>query len=67
MNCLTLPLEMLQFKIKLSEIDIERNYPKEETNLKANFTQLQEVFFNLIDNAYDAMNERKGRTQRTGL
>ena len=37
-------LEMLQFKIKLSEIDIERNYPKEETNLKANFTQLQEVF-----------------------
>ena len=59
-------LEMLQFKIKLSEIDIERNYPKEETNLKANFTQLQEVFFNLIDNAYDAMNERKAALKEPG-
>ena len=27
--------------------------------LKANLTQLQEVFFNLIDNAYDAIKERK--------
>ena len=59
-------LEMLQFKIKLNEIDIERNYPKEETNLKANFTQLQEVFFNLIDNAYDAMNERKAELKEPG-
>src|SRR3989338_5938355 len=59
-------LEMLQFKIKLSEIDIERNYPKEETNLKANFTQLQEVLFNLIDNAYDAMNERKAALKEPG-
>ncbi len=59
-------LEMLQFKIKLNEIDIERNYPKEETNLKANFTQLQEVFFNLIDNAYDAMNERKAALKEPG-
>jgi len=59
-------LEMLQFKIKLSEIDIERNYPKDETNLKANFTQLQEVFFNLIDNAYDAMNERKAALKEPG-
>lgn len=59
-------LEMLQFKIKLSEIDIERNYPKDETNLKANFTQLQEVFFNLIDNAYDAMNERKAELKEPG-
>lgn len=59
-------LDMLQFKIKLSDIDIERNYPKEETNLKANFTQLQEVFFNLIDNAYDAMNERKAALKEPG-
>lgn len=59
-------LEMLQFKIKLSEIDIERNYPQDEINLKANFTQLQEVFFNLIDNAYDAMNERKAALKEPG-
>lgn len=58
--------EMLQFKIKLSEIDIERNYPQDEINLKANFTQLQEVFFNLIDNAYDAMNERKAALKEPG-
>ena len=27
--------------------------------IKGNFTQLQEVFFNLIDNGYDAMMQRK--------
>jgi len=53
-------LEMVQFKIKIHELKIIRDYdvgliPK----LKGNFTQLQEVFFNLIDNGYDAMMQRK--------
>ncbi len=53
-------LEMVQFKIKMHELKIVREYdlatiPK----IKGNFTQLQEVFFNLIDNGYDAMMQRK--------
>ncbi|MBU1871321.1 MAG: ATP-binding protein, partial [Candidatus Omnitrophica bacterium] len=46
-------------KVKLGEIDIIRDYPSDLPKLKANLTQLEEVLFNLIDNAYDAMKERK--------
>lgn len=52
-------LEMVQYKVKLTEIDIVRDYPKDTPKIKGNLTQLQEVFFNLIDNAYDATVERK--------
>jgi two-component system NtrC family sensor kinase len=57
-------LEMVQFKIKMSELKIIRDYnvatiPK----IKGNFTQLQEVFFNLIDNGYDAMMQRKSEAK----
>jgi signal transduction histidine kinase len=59
-------LEMLQFKIKIDEMKIIRGYdvsviPK----VKGNFTQLQEVFFNLIDNGYDAMMQRKNELKET--
>jgi signal transduction histidine kinase len=53
-------LEMTQFKIKTHELKIVRTYdPATIPKIKANFTQLQEVFFNLIDNGYDAMMQRK--------
>ncbi len=52
-------LEMVQYKVKLSQIDFFRDYPKDLPKIKGNFTQLQEVFFNFIDNAYDAINQRK--------
>jgi C4-dicarboxylate-specific signal transduction histidine kinase len=51
-------LEMVQYKVKLSEIDIIRDFntiPK----IKGNMAQLEEVFFNFIDNAYDAIVERR--------
>jgi signal transduction histidine kinase len=55
---------MVQFKIKIQELKIVRDYdvttiPK----IKGNFTQLQEVFFNLIDNGYDAMMQRKNEAK----
>jgi len=61
-------LEMVQFKIKMHELKIVREYdvttmPK----VKGNFTQLQEVFFNLIDNGYDAMMQRKKEKQEPGF
>ena len=61
-------LEMVQFKIKMHELKIIRDYdvatiPK----IKGNFTQLQEVFFNLIDNGYDAMMQRKNEAKEPAL
>lgn len=52
-------LDMTQFKIKPGEISISHDYPSDLPKIHGNFTQLQEVFFNLIDNAYDAMMQRK--------
>jgi signal transduction histidine kinase len=53
-------LEMAQFKIKTDQLKIIHDYdPATIPKVKANFTQLQEVFFNLIDNGYDAMMQRK--------
>lgn len=52
-------LEMVQYKVKLSEIDLIRNYPKDVQKIRGNIVQLQEAFFNFIDNAYDAIVERR--------
>lgn len=59
-------LDMVRYKIKLSEFDIVRDYTKELPAIQGNLVQLQEVFFNLIDNAYDAMMERKTTLQEPG-
>lgn len=59
-------LEMAQFKVKLSEFDIVRNYPKDIPAVKGNAVQLQEVFFNFIDNAYDAIVERRNFLKEEG-
>ncbi|MCX5697474.1 MAG: ATP-binding protein [Candidatus Omnitrophica bacterium] len=52
-------LDMVQYKIKLSEIDVLRDYAKDSPKIKGNLVQLQEAFFNFIDNAYDAAMERR--------
>ena len=52
-------VEMTQFKIKAGEMIIIRDLKGDLPKIKGNFTQLQEVFFNIIDNAYDAMMQRK--------
>jgi len=52
-------VEMTRFKIKSKDLRILREYDRTLPKIKGNFTQLQEVFFNLIDNAYDAMMQRK--------
>lgn len=59
-------LEMAQFKIKVNMLDIEKHFDDSIPKIKGNFTQLQEVFFNLIDNAYDAMMQRKEELQENG-
>ena len=52
-------LDMAKYKVKLSQIDLIRDYPKDLPKIKGNLTQLQEVFFNLIDNAYDAIVQKR--------
>ncbi|MFC1804673.1 ATP-binding protein [Candidatus Omnitrophota bacterium] len=59
-------LEMVQYKVKLSEIDINRNFSKDTPKINGNITQLVEVFFNFIDNAYDAIVERRTMLKETG-
>ena len=59
-------LDMVKYKIKLNDIDIIRDYSKDIPKVKGNLTQLQEVFFNLIDNAYDAGAERKQSLKEQG-
>jgi len=59
-------IEMVQYKVKLSEIDIVRDYPKDIPKINGNLVQLQETFFNFIDNAYDAIVERKTTLKEEG-
>ncbi|MFH1397958.1 MAG: GAF domain-containing sensor histidine kinase [Candidatus Omnitrophota bacterium] len=59
-------LEMVQYKVKLSEIDIIRDYPIDIPRLKANLVQLEEVFFNFVDNAYDSIVERRNLLKEPG-
>jgi signal transduction histidine kinase len=59
-------LDMLRFKVKLTEIELVRNFSADIPKIKGNFIQLQEAFFNLIDNAYDATVERRDLKKEEG-
>ncbi len=59
-------VEMLQFKIKLNEMELQRKLQSSTPPVKGNFTQLQEVFFNIIDNSYDAIIQRKNELKEQG-
>ena len=59
-------LEMVQFKVKVSEFDLIRNFDHSTPKVKGNLTQLEEAFFNFIDNAYDAIVERRTTLKEEG-
>jgi signal transduction histidine kinase len=59
-------IEMVQFKVKVSEIDIIRNFDHNTPKMKGNMVQLEEAFFNFIDNAYDAIVERRTTLKEEG-
>jgi signal transduction histidine kinase len=63
---ITAAFEMAQFKIRTDDLELVRDYEK-VPKIKGNFTQLQEVFFNLIDNAYDAMIQRRDELKEPGF
>ena len=58
-NLIDASIEMAQYKVKLDRIKLNKNFSEDLPAMRGNFTQLQEVFFNLIDNAYDALMQRK--------
>lgn len=58
--------EMAQFKIKIERLNMVRQYdPSTIPKVYGNAAQLQEVFFIVIDNAYDATLSRKTLTGDT--
>ena len=59
-------VDMVQYKIRLKEIDFFENIPEDLPKLRGNLTQLQEVFFNMFDNAYDAIKERQASLKEEG-
>lgn len=60
-------LDMVKYKVKLDELDIVRDYAKDVPKVQGNLVQLQEVFFNFIDNAYDAIVERRTALKEEGF
>ncbi|MBF0477862.1 MAG: GAF domain-containing protein [Candidatus Omnitrophica bacterium] len=60
-------LEMLKFKIKLDTVQIRTLWHEANPKIYGNYTQLQEVFFNVMDNAYDAMMQRKNFLNEEGF
>jgi len=56
-------LEMAQYKIKLEQFTFTKDFSGSIPKILGNFTQLQEVFFNLFDNGYDALMQKKAEWQ----
>jgi signal transduction histidine kinase len=52
-------IEMVSFKVKTKQLELVRDFNGKLPRIKGNFTQLQEVLFNIIDNANDAITQRK--------
>jgi signal transduction histidine kinase len=59
-------LEMIQFKINMRNLDFVNDLNSRLPLIRGNFTQLQEAFFNMIDNAYDAMMQRRDELKEAG-
>ncbi len=57
---INLSLEMLGYKHDdLAEIEIVRNFPKDLPMTWANISYLQDIYFIVLDNAYDAIKQKK--------
>ena len=59
-------IDLIEFKIPAGSVIFENAIGDEVGLVKGNFAQLQEVFFNIIDNAYFAMMEKKKAGQESG-
>jgi len=55
--------ELISFKIAPQDVIFEHDIPKDLPMIVGNFAQLQEVIFNIIDNAHYSMMEKKALVQ----
>lgn len=63
---LTASLDMVGLKIHLSDFTWEVDFPDDIPHVLGHFVQLQEVFFNIIDNAHHSMMEKKNSRLEPG-
>ncbi len=52
-------LAVLSCKFNINVLNLKEDYPKDTIKLYGNFSQLQDVFMNLMDNANDAMHKKQ--------
>ena len=52
---------MVQYKVDLDKIDLIEEVPLGLPKLKGDLSQLSDCFFNLVDNAYDAIMRKIGK------
>ena len=57
-NLLDETIKLIEHKINMKEIKIERNYSQESIEVKADRNMLEQVFMNLLNNGIDAMSKR---------
>ncbi len=54
-------LDMVSLKVNLKDFELQLDIPQDVPRVEGNFVQLQEVFFNIIDNAHFSMMDRKAK------
>ncbi|MFH0753110.1 MAG: ATP-binding protein, partial [Candidatus Omnitrophota bacterium] len=54
-------IDMVSLKVHLKDFQRQMNIPSDVPRVMGNFVQLQEVFFNIIDNAYFSMMDKKSK------
>lgn len=60
-------LGLIEHDLKLSNIDIQRDFPSGYPVIKADRKQIQEVLFNIIRNAAQAIEKKEGRIVVSGF
>jgi len=60
-------LDLLSCKIKLAEIGLKQQILSDGHHLWGNLSQLEDVFFNLLDNAHDALKKKQAEAKEGNL
>ncbi len=56
---ITATIELLSYKFDITELNLKTDVEKTPLKIKGDMAQLQDIFFNLLDNAHDAEQQKK--------